>query len=72
MVLILLILNKFLPFNQLTVVGAILTSIINAIIGGIIYITVSYKMGLIDEIFGREMVNKLIKKLTLGKLELKN
>jgi len=72
MVLILLILNKFLPFNQLTVVGAILTSIINAIIGGIIYITVSYKMCLIDEIFGREMVNKLIKKLTLGKLELKN
>lgn len=72
MVGVLLILNKFLPFNQLTVMGAIFTSIINAIIGGIIYIAISYKMGLIDEIFGRAMVNKLIKKLTLGKLELKS
>lgn len=72
MVLILLIINKFLPFDVLTYGGAIITIIINAIIGGIIYISVSYKMGLIDSILGASMIRNIIKKLTLGKLDIKN
>lgn len=69
MVLVLVIINKFLPFNVTTYSGAIITIIINAVIGGFIYIGVSYKMGLIDEILGKEMVKKILKKLTLGKLD---
>ena len=72
MVLFLGLINYFLPFNELTVLGAILTSLIDALIGGIIYLIISYKMGLIEHIFGIEMLNKIIKKLTLGKLSIKN
>lgn len=72
MVLILFILNKFLPFDTLTISGALITIIINALVGGIIYIGVSYKMGLIDSILGKTMVRNIIKKLTLGKLDIKN
>lgn len=72
MVLFLGLINYFLPFNELTVMGAILTSLIDALIGGTIYLFISYKMGLIEHIFGIEMLNKIIKKLTLGKLSIKN
>ena len=72
MVVVLMIINYFLPFNELTHSGALITIIINAFIGGIIYIGISYKIGLIDQILGKSMVNKLLKKLTLGKLELKD
>lgn len=72
MVVILFILNYFLPFNEFSRMGAILTIIINAIIGGIIYIGISFKIGLMDGIIGRTMINNIIKKLTLGKLTLKD
>ena len=41
--------------------------IINVIIGAPIYIGLSFKFGLVDEIFGRDMVKKILKKLTRGK-----
>lgn len=72
MVIILSLINCFIKFNELTISGSIITIIMNAFIGGIIYIGVSYKMGLIDYILGRDMVNKILKKLTLGKLKLDN
>ncbi|MCH5167346.1 MAG: polysaccharide biosynthesis protein [Erysipelotrichales bacterium] len=72
MALVLLTVNSFLKLNELTISGAILTIIIDAIIGGIIYISISYKMGLIDYIIGKDMLNNILKKLTLGKLKLKN
>lgn len=72
MVFVLLFMNRFLPFNVTTYSGAIITIIINTIVGGIIYVLISYRMGLIDEILGKEMVRKTIKKLTLGKLDIKN
>lgn len=72
MLAVLIVLNIFLPFNELTKSGALITIIINAIIGGVIYIFVSYKSGLLEHIFGSEMLNNIIKKLTLGKLKIKN
>lgn len=72
MIIVLVIINNFLPFNELTKMGAIVTIIINALIGGTIYIGISYKIGLLDQIIGRTMLNNIIKKLTLGKLALKD
>ena len=72
MVVVLFILNHFLPFNELSKMGAIITIIINAIIGGVIYVGISYKIGLLDQIIGKAMMNNIIKKLTLGKLALKD
>ena len=71
MVIVLLPLNKILPFNVYQKGGALLTIIINAIIGGIIFIYISYKLGILDHIFGIDAINKLLKKLTRGKFQLK-
>lgn len=71
MVLALVALNRFVPFDIGTTFGCIIMIVVNAIIGGIVYLGVSYKMGLFDEIFGREYMKKIIKKLTFGKVSLK-
>lgn len=71
MVLALVAINRFVPFDIATNFGCIIMIVVNAIIGGIIYLGVSYKMGLFDEIFGREYMKKIIKKLTFGKVSLK-
>lgn len=58
--------------NLFTIGNNFVKIIIYAIIGGIIYIGISYKMGILNELFGREYLNKILKKLTLGKFEIKN
>lgn len=72
MVVVLFVINKFLPFDLYTTSGALIVIVINAIIGALIYIGLSYKLGILDDVFGKEMLNKIIKKLTLGKLKIKN
>lgn len=67
MLVILLLVNHFLPFNPYKKIDALILTIINVIIGAPIYIGLSYKFGLLDEIFGKVMLNRIIKKLTLGK-----
>ncbi len=71
MVVVLVLFNLF-HFPYDTHVKAILKIGFYALVGGSIYIGVSYKMGLLDDILGKEMMRKIIKKLTLGKLEVKN
>ena len=67
MVLVLVPLNILLPFNPYTLSGAFILIFINVLIGAPIYIGLSFKFGLVDEIFGKSNVNKIIKKLTRGK-----
>lgn len=67
MLVILLLVNHFLPFNPYKKIDALILTVINVIIGAPIYIGLSYKFGLLDEIFGKIMLNRIIKKLTLGK-----
>ncbi len=67
MTLVLLITKRFINLDIYTKLGSLITVLINAVIGAVIYIGISYKMGLIENIFGKEYINKLIKKLTLGK-----
>ena len=40
--------------------------------GAAIYLFTSYKMGILTEVFGKEYLNKIIKKLTFGKVSIKN
>lgn len=67
MLVVLLVLNYFLPFSPFKKIDALILTVINVIIGAPIYIGLSYKLGLLDEIFGKVMINRIIKKLTLGK-----
>lgn len=70
MLVVLLIINKFIPLDVYKKFDAIILIIINAIIGGIIYIYLSFKLNIPYQIFGKEYLNKIIKKLTFGKLKI--
>lgn len=70
MVCILVGINYLLPFDTLSISGAIITIFINVLIGAPIYIISSYKLNILNDLFGKEMLNKIIKKLTLGKLKI--
>lgn len=72
MLIVLVIVNMFLPFSDFNKGTAIIKIIIDVIIGAPIYIGISIKLGLIDEIIGRAMFNKLVRKLTFGKINLKD
>ena len=60
---VLLIINLFIPINSMTRLGSILEIILFAIIGVIVYILCTFKSGVIDEIFGKEFVNKILRKI---------
>lgn len=70
MLVVLLIINHFIPLDVYKKFDAIILIIINAIIGGIIYIYLSFKLNIPYQIFGKEYLNKIIKKLTFGKLKI--
>ena len=42
------------------------------IVGAIVYLGAAYKMHILEDVFGKEYLNKIIKKLTLGKVSIKN
>lgn len=65
MFMVLFTLNKVLPFDLYTRSGAMITTIINSIIGTIIYIFITYKLNVINEVFGKEFINKIKNKLHL-------
>ena len=71
MYLTLFLVNNYLPFNEFTKVGAFIYIIIDVIIGAPIYICMTYKMGLIDQVFGHDGIRRLVSKLTFGKIKLK-
>ena len=65
MFMVLFTLNKVLPFDLYIRSGAMITTIINSIIGAIIYIFITYKLNVINEVFGKEFINKIKNKLHL-------
>lgn len=70
MVAVLCIMNKLIPFDATTTVGSLIMIVSNALVGGTIYLSISYKWGLFDQVFGKDYVHKIIKKLTFGKVSL--
>ena len=71
MTIVLLVINKYLPFNLYTKTGSLITIIIDTVIGGIIFIYLSFKLGILKHIFGDQELERIIKKLTFGKLKIK-
>ncbi|MDD2504981.1 MAG: polysaccharide biosynthesis protein [Bacilli bacterium] len=72
MIAVLLFMNQFLPFNVYSRTSSVKLILINAIIGGLIYIGLSLKLKIPQEIFGGKELEKIIKKLTFGKFKIKN
>ncbi len=69
---VLIVLKLLIPYNSSNRVSSILFILMNALIGGFVYLFITYKQGLLDKIFGKEIINKIIKKLTFGKISYKN
>ena len=72
MVSALAIVNYFIRLDLTSNLNSLIVIIINALIGGLIYIIIGYKMGIFENIFGKAYLNKLIKKLTFNKVSLKD
>lgn len=70
MYLTLFIVNNFLPFDEFSKIGAFLYIIIDVIIGAPIYLGLTYKMGVMEQVFGKSMLTRLVSKLTFGKIKL--
>lgn len=68
MILVLLILKYTINYDVSSRTSSIIFIIINTILGSITYLFISFKMNLLDKIFGKETINKIIKKLTFGKV----
>jgi O-antigen/teichoic acid export membrane protein len=69
MTVVLIIINSFIKLDLTSTINSIILIAIDAIIGGIIYIGISYKTNLLYDILGRDQVNKILKKLTFGKFQ---
>ena len=72
MTIVLLIINNYIPFNVNSRTSSFKLVIIDAVIGGIIYLGLSIKMKIPQYIFGGKDLAKIIKKLTFGKFKIKN
>ena len=71
MVVVVLLLKMAVPVNYASKASCILYIAVISIIGAIVYLVIAYKQGLLDKVFGREYLNKIIKKITFGKINLK-
>lgn len=67
MVVVVLLLKMAVPVNYASKASCILYIAVISIIGAIVYLVIAYKQGLLDKVFGREYLNKIIKKITFGK-----
>ncbi len=71
MVVVLLGLKYLIPYTVTSRLSSIWFILINTVLGSFTYLFIAYKMGILNSIFGKEMLNKIIKKLTFGKVSLK-
>ncbi len=62
---VLFFINKILPFNIYKKIDSIIFVTIDVIIGGIIYIFITYKLKIIDNIFGKNFINNIKNKFKL-------
>lgn len=66
MIIVLFVLNIILPYNSHNKLSCLITIIIKSGLGGLVYLYIAYKVGLIQKVFGKEAIAKLIQKLTFN------
>ncbi len=64
MIVVLFLIKQLIPGYYESRLYSILYIIINSVLGASIYLIISWKMGLISDILGKEMIDKIKKKLT--------
>ena len=68
---VLYLLKLVLPFHTTSKLLSIIDIIIYAVIGAVIYLLLTYKMGIIEKLFGRKIIDKVFKIITFGKYKRK-
>ena len=68
MIIALIIMNNVFVYDYSIKSLCLMYGLIETAIGGIIYLFISYKMKLLDEIFGQARVKKILKKFTFNKI----
>lgn len=63
MIIVILILSTFIKFNNLGTLGTIVSLGIYGLLGGITYILISYKTGLLERTLGKEYLDNILNKL---------
>ena len=71
MLIVLNLLKYFYPYLYTGRMSAILYIVIFALLGGFTYIFTAVKLGLVNHILGKKMINKLISKITFGIVKIK-
>ena len=69
MIIIVFLIGKIYPLNVHSRLSCVLYIAINAILGGLTYFVIAFKQGLLEKILGKRMTNKILKILTLGKVQ---
>ena len=63
MYVVLMIVNLFIPLSSTSRLWSVIDIIIFAGIGALTYFICTYKSGVIDEIFGKDIIKKILKKV---------
>lgn len=71
MLIVLALLKIVYPFHTSTKILSIIDIAIYAIVGASIYLFLMYKMGIIRDLFGQKIINKVLKIITFGKYKTK-
>ena len=70
MILVVLLLKILIPLNIVSKTSCIIYVAIISIVGAIVYLFVAYKQGILTTVFGKEYLNKIVKKITFGKVNI--
>ncbi len=70
MVLVVVLLKLILPINYMSRLSSIIYVAVISIIGSLVYLFTTYKMGILTLVFGKDYLNKIVKKVTFGKIDL--
>ena len=71
MLVVLSLLKLILPFHTSTKMLSIIDIVIYAVVGALVYLFLMYKMGIIKDLFGQKVINKVLKIITFGKYKVK-
>ncbi len=71
MIITVVLLKLIIPFNVASKLSCIVYVAIIAIIGALVYLYIAYKMKILQAIFGQKFIREIVKKFTLGRVNLK-
>ncbi len=70
MVLTVTVLKMIIPIQLYSKISCILYIGILSVVGALVYLGISYKMGILEHVFGKSYIKKIVKKLTFGKISI--